>query len=76
VGGKKKRMGPTCNKNGCERLNKISRDNVPVGRSPGCPKRRWSDLIIDLNRRNRLQRRRGRRRGRRRRRRRGRRRRN
>jgi len=31
-----------------ERLVKISRDNIPVGRrSTGCPKRRWSDLIID-----------------------------
>ena len=31
-----------------ERLVKISRDNIPVGRrSPGCPKRRWSNLIID-----------------------------
>ena len=31
-----------------ERLVKISRDNIPVGRrSPGCPKRRWSALIID-----------------------------
>ena len=31
-----------------ERLVKISRDNIPAGRrSPGCPKRRWSDLIID-----------------------------
>ena len=31
-----------------ERLIKISRDNIPVGRrSPGRPKRRWSELIID-----------------------------
>ena len=31
-----------------EGLVKISRDNIPVGRrSPGRPKRRWSDLIID-----------------------------
>ena len=31
-----------------ERLAKISRDNIPAGRrSPGPPKRRWSDLIID-----------------------------
>ena len=31
-----------------ERLVKISRDNVPIGRrSPGHPKRRWSDLIMD-----------------------------
>ena len=31
-----------------ERLVKIPRDNIPVGkRSPGSPKRRWSDLIID-----------------------------
>jgi len=31
-----------------ERLVKISRDNIHVGRkSPGHPKRRWSDLIID-----------------------------
>ena len=31
-----------------EKLVKISRDNIPVGRrSPGRPKRRWSDLIID-----------------------------
>jgi hypothetical protein len=30
-----------------ERLVKISRDNMPVGRrSPGHPKRKWSDLII------------------------------
>ena len=30
-----------------ERLVKISRDNIPAGkRSPGRPKRRWSDLII------------------------------
>ena len=26
-----------------ERLVKISRDYIPAGRSPGCPKRRWSD---------------------------------
>ena len=31
-----------------ERLVKISRDNISGGRrSPGRPKRRWSDLIID-----------------------------
>ena len=30
-----------------ERLVKILRDNIPLGRSPGRPKRRWSDLIID-----------------------------
>ena len=31
-----------------ERLVKISRDNIPAGRSsPGRPKRRWSDLILD-----------------------------
>ena len=30
-----------------EKLVKISIDNIRVGRSPGCPKRRWSDLIID-----------------------------
>ena len=31
-----------------ERLVKISRDNIPVGiRSPGWPKRRWSDLIVN-----------------------------
>ena len=31
-----------------ERLVKISRDNIPAGRrSPGRPKRRWSDLIMD-----------------------------
>ena len=31
-----------------ERLVKISRENVPVGRkSPGRPKRRWSNLIVD-----------------------------
>ena len=30
-----------------KRLVKISRDNIPVERSPGRPKRRWSDLIID-----------------------------
>ena len=41
-----------------EILVKISRDNIPVGRSPGGPKRRWSDLIIDWSRRNRLQKRR------------------
>ena len=29
------------------RFVKIPRDNIPVGRSPGRPKRRWSDLIID-----------------------------
>ena len=28
-----------------KRLVKNSRNNVPAGRSPGCPKRRWSDLI-------------------------------
>ena len=28
-----------------ERLVKISRDNIPDGRSPGRPKRRWSDLM-------------------------------
>jgi hypothetical protein len=31
-----------------ERLVKISKDNVAVRRrSPGRPKRRWSDLILD-----------------------------
>ena len=30
-----------------ERLVKISRDNISAGRSPGGPKRRWSDLILD-----------------------------
>ena len=31
-----------------ERLVKISRDNIPAGRrSPGRPKRRWSDSILD-----------------------------
>jgi hypothetical protein len=31
-----------------ERLVKISRDNIPAGRSsPVRPKRRWSDLIHD-----------------------------
>ena len=31
-----------------ERLVKISRDHTPVGRrSPGRPKIRWSDSIID-----------------------------
>ena len=35
-----------------ERLVKISRGNVPVGRSPGRLKRRWSDLIIHGNRGN------------------------
>jgi hypothetical protein len=29
-----------------ERLIKISRDNIPARRSPGSPKRRWSDLIF------------------------------
>jgi len=28
-----------------ERLVKTSRDNITAGRSPGRPKRRWSDLI-------------------------------
>ena len=28
-----------------ERLVKISRDNIPSGRSPGRLKRRWNDLI-------------------------------
>ena len=29
-----------------ERLVKISRDNIPAGKSsPRCPKRRWSDLV-------------------------------
>ena len=32
---------------GAERLVKVSRDIIPVGRSPGRPKRRWSELIID-----------------------------
>ena len=42
-----------------ERLVKISKNNIPAGRSsPGSPKRKWSDLIPDENRRNRLQRRR------------------
>ena len=37
-----KRMDP-------EGLVKISRDNIPAGRrSPGLPKRRWSDLIPEL----------------------------
>ena len=30
-----------------EILVKILKDNIPVGRSPGRPKMRWSDLIID-----------------------------
>jgi len=31
-----------------ERLVKISRDNIPIGRRfKGRPKRRWSDLIPD-----------------------------
>ena len=30
-----------------ERLVKIWREHTPVGRSPGHPKRRLSDLIID-----------------------------
>jgi hypothetical protein len=49
VGGKKKkRMGRKSNEIDSERLIKISRDNIPVGRrSPGHPKRRWSDLIAD-----------------------------
>ena len=30
-----------------ERLVKISRDNISAGRRfPGCPKRRWSNLIL------------------------------
>ena len=34
-----------------ERLVKISKDNIPIGRrSQGRPKRRWSDLIVDWNR--------------------------
>ena len=45
-----------------ERLVKISRDNIPAGRtSPGRPTRRWSDLIPDKNRWYRLQQRKGRR---------------
>ena len=45
-----------------ERLVKISSDNIPAGRkSPGRQKRRWGDLILDYNRRNRLQQRRRRR---------------
>jgi hypothetical protein len=30
---------------GADRLVKISGDNISAGRSPGSPKRRWSDLI-------------------------------
>ena len=30
-----------------ERLVKILRDNILAGRSPGCPKIGWSDLIPD-----------------------------
>ena len=30
-----------------ERLVKMSRDNIPVGKSPGRTKRGWSDLILD-----------------------------
>ena len=30
INGKKERMGRTCNKNGCERLVKISRGNIPA----------------------------------------------
>ena len=30
-----------------ERLVKISRENIPPGRSPVRPKRKWSDLIPD-----------------------------
>jgi len=33
-----------------ERLVKISSDNIPVGRrSPGCPKRRRSDLLTEID---------------------------
>ena len=52
-------MGRKYNKMDAERLVKISRDNIPaVRRFPGRPKRRWSDLIPNLKRRNRLQQRR------------------
>jgi hypothetical protein len=37
----KKRMERKCNK----RLFKISRDNIPAGRSPGGPKRGLNELI-------------------------------
>ena len=31
-----------------EKLLMISSDNIPAGiRSPGCPRRRWSNLILD-----------------------------
>ena len=40
MGGKKKRMGRTCNKNGSKRLFKVLRDSVPSGRKfPGRSKR-------------------------------------
>ena len=42
-----KENGPNVTRIDAERLVKISRDNIPVVRSPGRPKRRWSDLIID-----------------------------
>ena len=45
-GKEKKRIGRTCSRKEAERLVNISRDNVNTGRrSPGRPKRRWSDLI-------------------------------
>jgi hypothetical protein len=47
VGGKKKEWDQHVTRMNAERLVKISRDNIPVGRSPGHLKRRWSDLIID-----------------------------
>ena len=41
-----------------ERLVKLSRDNTPVGRSPGRPKRRWKQAEQRLQRKVRRRRRR------------------
>jgi hypothetical protein len=45
VGRRRREWDQHVTRMGAERLVKISRNNIPTGRSPGRPKRRWSDLI-------------------------------
>ena len=47
MGGRRREWDEDATRMDAERLVKISRDNIPAGRrSPGIPKRRWSDLIL------------------------------
>jgi hypothetical protein len=45
---RRREWDPRTTRMDAEKLVKTSRDNIPVGRrSPGRPKRIWSDLVID-----------------------------